>query len=95
MVLPSSWKLMVPTTGFLQRGVQFGIVQHIAGFQVFHAATRDSQINVFIDTQRSAIAVAKPGRFGRELFPGFQRIDGFEEAEAPGQQLLLSDSRPL
>ena len=33
----------------LQRRMQFTAVQHIAGFQIFHATTRNGQVHVFIN----------------------------------------------
>lgn len=86
---------MVPTTGFLQRRVQFCGIQYIARFQIFHATARDRQVNVFIDAQRGAIGITKPCGFRGELFTSLQRINGFKETEAPRQQFLLSVSRPL
>lgn len=86
---------MVPTTVFLQRRVQLGVIQHIAGFQIFHAPAWDSQIDILIYAQRGAIAIAEPCRFRGELFTCFNGVYGFEEAEAPVSSFLLSDSRPL
>ena len=88
MVLPSSWKLMLPTTVFRQRRVNFRGVQHVAGLQIFHAAARDGQVDVFVHAQLNAVGIAEPDRLGGELFTDLQRRHGFEEAEAPCQQFL-------
>ena len=42
-----------------------------------------------------AIVITEPDRLRGKLFACFQRVHGFEETEAPGQQFLLSVSRPL
>ncbi|CGW34698.1 Uncharacterised protein [Salmonella enterica subsp. enterica serovar Typhi] len=73
---------------FLQRRVQFCGIQYIARFQIFHATARDRQVNVFIDAQRGAIGITKPGGFRGELFTSLQRINGFKETEAPRQQFF-------
>jgi len=44
----------------LQRGVQFGGVEHVARFQIFHAATRNGQIQIFIHTQGSTVIITEP-----------------------------------
>ena len=95
MVLPSSWKLMLPTTRFSPAAREFQGVQHVAGLQIFHAAARDGQVDVFVHAQLNAVGIAEPDRLGGELFTDLQRRHGFEEAEAPVSSFLLSASRPL
>ena len=36
---------------FLQRRVQLGGVQHVAGFQIFHAAAWNGQVQIFVHPQ--------------------------------------------
>lgn len=67
---------------FLQRGVQLGAVQDVAGFQILHTTARNGQVEVFINAERSTVVVAEPDRFRRKLFACFQWIHGFEETEA-------------
>jgi D-alanyl-D-alanine carboxypeptidase len=45
----------------IPEGNFFGKIIDVAGFQIFHPAARDGQVDVFIPPQRSAIAVAEPG----------------------------------
>lgn len=69
---------------FLQWCVEFTGVEHVASFQVFHTATRYRQVQIFINTQRRAVVVAKPHWLRGKLFTGFKWVHGFEETEAPG-----------
>lgn len=80
---------MVPTTGFLQRGVQLSVIQHVAGFQIFHSAARNGQVDVFIHPSEARSLSPNQSRFRGKLFASFNRVDGFEEAEAPGKQFCF------
>ena len=68
--------------------MQFGAVQDVAGLQILHTTARNGQVQIFIHAEGSTVVVAEPHWLRRKLFACFQRIHGFEETEAPGQQFL-------
>lgn len=86
---------MVPTTWFSAAAravLRYSVHSSLSNLS---CGREDRQVNVFIDAQRGAIGITKPGGFRGELFTSLQRINGFKETEAPRQQFLLSVSRPL
>lgn len=53
---------------FLQRGMQFGAVQDVAGLQILHTTARNGQVQIFINAEGSTVVVAEPHWLRRELF---------------------------
>lgn len=71
-----------------QRCVQFRVIEHLAGFQIFHPAARDSEVGIFFHAHRNPVAITELDGLRRKLFASFQRGNGFKETETPGEQFF-------